>query len=179
MKTKLARPTIIAFVALFVLGFIAGINVYAERPATYPPNNPANNAIALHIVLAIAAVIAVVGIQAYRSRNKLPNIWLAPFSKQAFARFKATMLPKSANAANIARAILCLPFLYLILWEPFRGAMQIIAAKDPSVTANAWGGPTYWGASGAHWLDAFILFYLGAFMLNLIMRKVSSSATRR
>ena len=47
--------------------------------------------------------------------------------------------------------------------------MQVCAALAPSWTANAWGGPTYVGASMAHWLDGYLLFYASALLLHVVL----------
>jgi hypothetical protein len=168
---KLSRTTGVAFLALALLGLIHGFIMFTHRPASYPPNDPANNAIALHIGLAIGAVIVVTGIQIYRSRRHLSNIWLAPFSQSAMARLRATFMPKHFSIISLARMLLCVLPLFLIVWTPYRAALQIIAAFDPSVTSNAWGGPTYLGATAAHYLDGLILMYIGALLLHWFMVK--------
>jgi hypothetical protein len=48
---------------------------------------------------------------------------------------------------------------YLAIFTVWRAGLQVVGAFDPNFCINAWGGPTYLGASGAHWLDAFIIFY--------------------
>jgi len=171
MKNKLSRVTVTTFLALASIGFVYGIYLYLHRPSTFPPNKSANNAILVHIILALVTVIAVVTIQIWRNRRQLSNIWLALFSQQAFERLKHTVRPQQKSVLSILRALVCIVPLYLILWNPFRSAMQILAAFDPSVTANAWGGPTYLGASLAHWLDGAVLMYIGAFLLDRIMVK--------
>ena len=79
---------------------------------------------------------------------------------------------------GLLRAGAALLLLYLLLWEPFRAAMQVFAALAPSWTANAWGGPTYWGASLAHWLDGYLLFYGSALLLHLVLVQPRERAPR-
>ena len=62
--------------------------------------------------------------------------------------------------------LLCLPIGlfqalagYLAIFTVWRAGLQVVGAFDPNFCINAWGGPTYLGASGAHWMDAFIIFY--------------------
>lgn len=46
-----------------------------------------------------------------------------------------------------------------------RAGEQVFAALDPDFTRDAWGGPSYLGASLAHWLDGVCIFYAGTFIL--------------
>jgi len=61
------------------------------------------------------------------------------------------------------------PLVLVLLYTPFRMAMQITGGLDPNQTVNAWGGPTYLGALLAHYLDAIIGFYAAASLLNLVL----------
>lgn len=56
---------------------------------------------------------------------------------------------------------------------PFRSGQQVFAALDPDFTRDAWGGPSYVGASLAHWLDGILLFY-GCTVLIAWDRKIST-----
>jgi len=169
---KLSRTIITIIGTLAIIGFISGIMSYLHRPATYKPNDPAANAILAHILLAITTLIVVIAIQAYRTRRHLPSIWLAPFSTNAYRRVTRTLVPRPFALAGVLRIIPCLLLLYVLLWEPYRAALQIVGALDPAFTANAWGGPSYLGASLAHWLDGLLLFYGSAYLLHLVMAKV-------
>jgi len=80
-------------------------------------------------------------------------------------------MPEHFSIISFARMLLCVLPLFLIVWTPYRAALQIIAAFDPSVTSNAWGGPTYLGATAAHYLDGLILLYVGALLLHWFMVK--------
>lgn len=47
----------------------------------------------------------------------------------------------------------------LIWFSPIRAGVQVFAAFDPDFTRDAWGGPSYLGASLAHWMDGILIFY--------------------
>lgn len=47
----------------------------------------------------------------------------------------------------------------LIWFSPIRAGVQVFAAFDPDFTRDAWGGPSYVGASLAHWMDGILMFY--------------------
>jgi hypothetical protein len=53
---------------------------------------------------------------------------------------------------------------------PLRAGAQVFAALDPDFTRDAWGGPSYLGASFAHWLDAALIFYGCAVILRWVHR---------
>lgn len=169
MKTKLSRTTLTTFGLMLAAGLAYGYYRYLHRPATFPPNDPKNNAILIHLILAACSVVMVVAIHVYRKRKRLSSVWLAPFSRHALQRFKATIFPKPVTPLSVVRAIACVPLLVVVLWEPFRMAAQITASFDPSEPANAWGGPSYVGAALAHWMDCLILLYLGALMFHWLM----------
>jgi len=175
-NTSLSRVTLFTFGILAAIGLVQGIMIWQDKPATVPQNDPASNAIITHIIIAAVSLVLVVAIQRYRSARKLSNIWLAPLSERAFARFKATFVPRQLTITGIGRMILTLLPLFLILWTPYRSAMQVFAALNPTVTANAWGGPSYLGASLAHWMDGLALLYFGALLLHFILVKLPSKA---
>jgi hypothetical protein len=56
------------------------------------------------------------------------------------------------------------------VFVPLRAGEQVFAALDPDFTRDAWGGPSYLGASFAHWLDAALIFYGCAAILRWIHR---------
>lgn len=168
MGARISRFTLSVFGALAVLGLANGITVYLNRPQAFPPNDPANNAIALHIAIAIALVLAVVIVQTYRNSKQLPAIWLAPFTEHALSRLKRTFR-SGASVIGAIRVLVCLVGLFLVLWPVYRSSLQVTAAFSPAFTANAWGGPSYLGASLAHWMDDAIMFYLGALVLWFAM----------
>lgn len=172
METKLSKITLGAYGILAVIGLSYGLFLYLHRPASYPPNNTANNAILTHWVLAACLLATIISTQLYRTKRHQPTIWLAPFSNHAFQRFKTTIIPQRFSFTDLLRALLSILLLALVLWPPFRSAMQITAALDPSVTANAWGGPSYVGATLAHWMDDAIMLYIGAGLLHIVMKRL-------
>jgi hypothetical protein len=66
----------------------------------------------------------------------------------------------------------------LFLFNFFRGGMQVTIALDPNATVNAWGGPGYWGASLAHWMDAIYLLYVEAGLIALLTLSKKKSKKR-
>jgi hypothetical protein len=154
---------------LVVLGLLAGILAWQNAPSTYPPNEPANNAIAVHWGLAAVALVGTVAVALTAQRRQRPQPFSLPFRQRALQRVGATLRMRPLSLLAPVRALVTLLLLYVLLWEPFRAAMQVFAALAPSWTANAWGGPGYWGASLAHWLDGYLLFFAAAALLNLVL----------
>jgi len=169
---KLSKPTLIITLLLAALGIGAGINIYLSRSSRLDVNNPANNAITLHVVLAIVTVIVTTVVVLRAKKRSQPSPLRAPFTVQAYNRAKTTLLfKKGVNVLDLLRIVVTLFLLYMLLWEPFRAAMEPFAALDPNARANAWGGPTYLGSTLAHWLDGFVLFYVAAFLLDIVLVK--------
>jgi hypothetical protein len=164
-----ALPTLLVFGALTVLGLVAGVLSWRSAPETYPANDPAANAITLHWALAGLAAAATALVCARARRRGRRQVLSLPFRVRALGRVRATLRLGGFDLLRLARAALTLLLLYVLLWEPFRAAMQVFAALAPSWTANAWGGPSYWGASLAHWLDGYLLFYAAALILNVVL----------
>jgi hypothetical protein len=63
-------------------------------------------------------------------------------------------------------AVLAFLAAVVTLYVPFRAGEQVLAALDPDFTRGAWGGPTYIGASLAHWMDATYFFYVCSLVLT-------------
>ncbi|MBL8121792.1 hypothetical protein JNM87_03515 [Candidatus Saccharibacteria bacterium] len=177
-SNRFSRLSLGVYAGVAFMGVTTGVIMYLQRPAVTPPNDPANNAIALHLILAIGATITAVVIQMYRTRHRQSNIWLAPFKQRAVRRVLATLRPRRASVAAIVRIPLMIVLLLLLLWEPYRGAAQPFAALSPATTVNAWGGPSYLGATFAHLLDGVVVFYVAAFLLHLVLVRQISRVSR-
>jgi hypothetical protein len=46
--------------------------------------------------------------------------------------------------------------------------VQVLGALDLNFCVNAWGGPSCLGASLAHWMDAFIIFFASIVVVRLV-----------
>jgi hypothetical protein len=173
-----ATVTLFGVGALVALGLAAGIVTWRGAPSSYPANDPANNAIMVHWLLAGVAVVAT-AVAYWRARTRRRSQLLSlPFRQSALRRTAATLRLRSLlshHLLGLVRGAISLILLYVLLWEPFRAAMQVFAALAPSWTANAWGGPTYWGASLAHWVDGYLLFYAAALLLNIVLVRLPAA----
>lgn len=171
MNTKLSRTILSVLAVIFCMGIGFGYYLYLHHPAV-KPNIPANNAIPIHLAIAACTLITIIAIQLYRTRRQLSTIWVAPFSRHAAQRLKATLLPGRITILSILRAIICLPFLVVIAFVPFRIGAQFGGVLDPTLPLNAWGGPSYLGATLAHAMDELIFLYIAALVLHGIMARV-------
>lgn len=171
-RPSLATATV--FVMLLAAGIAGGTAEYAGRSPAIGQHAAGTNAITVHVLIAVAAAAAVIGIQARRSRRPArqrgPSPWAAPFSAGAASRLRRTVrLAAGPSLPNLARATIAVPLVLLILYTPFRMGTQITGGLDPNATINAWGGPTYLGALLAHWLDGIVAFYAAAFLLSRLL----------
>lgn len=170
---RLSRLSGTVFLALFLIGVAEGAAQYARRTSAIVRHVAGSNAITIHVVLAIAAAAAVIGIQAGRRRRPAqrgPSPWAAPFSASALARLSRTIrFAHGLSLRNLARVIATVPLVFVLLYLPFRMGEQITSGLDPNATVNAWGGPTYLGALLAHWLDSIVGFYAAAFLLSYLL----------
>lgn len=109
-------------------------------------------------------------------------IWAAPFTKVAFERVRNVIFMRNGiNKPAIVRAIIVAFLTIISLYYFLRAGMQVLGALDPNFTVNAWGGPSYLGASFAHWMDAAALFYAQSFIIYLLVkpRRTKAKAKRR
>jgi hypothetical protein len=171
---RISRVTVTIFALLLVAGIAEGAVEYARRSPKIERHAAGTNAITLHVVIAVAAAVAVVIVQARRSRQPAwqrgLSPWTAPFSATAASRLRRTIrLAEGLSLPNLARALAAVPLVLVLLFTPFRMGVQIIGGLDPNATVNAWGGPTYSGALLAHYLDAMVGFYAAAFALSRLL----------
>jgi hypothetical protein len=169
MNSKLSRITLGVLGASFIGGFCYGIYRNVNNITVYVPDDPKNDAVLVHVVIAVCVIIIVSAIQLFRRRKQLPSIWKAPFTKDAFARLKATLMPRSFNLLTTPRIPISFLLALIIAFAPFRIGEQIIGGLDQAATNNAWGGPSYGGAMAAHYMDMLIITYVAALLLHIVM----------
>lgn len=173
MNMNLSRAFLATSVSLFAIGILSGLVQYLNRSAEIEKYQPGSSAIGIHIGLGIGAAIALGVVYGYQHRRpKAPLVLLAPFSQTAFTRFTSTALLRGGfSIVKVIRAGLSVFLAFMLLYNVWRAGDQVIGGLDPNYVINAWGGPSYLGASLAHWLDTALLFYLIACLLNLVMLK--------
>ena len=173
MRAKLSRLFIGVAGGLFALGVVTGLLHYLGRSSTIERHAAGSSAIGVHVCLAVAALLLLCGVYFYdRRHSNATPLLLRPFSKTAASRFKQTILFCSGfSVGNLLRAVASLFLIFMLLYNFWRAGDQVFGGLDPNYVVNAWGGPSYWGASLAHWLDAALLFYLQAYLLHVVLLK--------
>lgn len=166
MASKLSAPVVATCLGLFGLGVVAGLVQYMNRSSVLEKYVPGSSAVGAHLVLAGLAALAL-GVLFAIGRQRLLT---APFSKSAFERFQQTVrLQSRLSVSTVARMLVSLFLALLFLYNFWRAGDQVLGGLDPNYVVNAWGGPSYWGASLAHWLDTVLLLYAQAALLHVAM----------
>jgi hypothetical protein len=171
--SRLSPLSLSLLAVMFLIGIAKGAVAYARRSSVIKHHVPGTNAISVHIALAIAAAIVVIGIQVRRSRSSKETDhppWVAPFSRNAASRLGRTLrLADGVSVKNLIRAVVTVVLVVVALYAPYRIGAEIIGGLDHNSTVNAWGGPTYVGALLAHSLDSIIGFYVVSGLLSRIL----------
>ncbi len=178
----MSRRHWLPFLALFGIGVAGGlVQLLSDGDET---SGTARVAVAntVHVVLA-AVVLAALAVARHRDRAAVRRFLARPFTEGGASDVGAgiVLLPLAVHALARRRPVrgalvgvplgaLSLVAFLVMLFVPLRAGQQVFAAFDPDFTRDAWGGPTYLGASLAHWLDLALLFYAGAGVLRLARR---------
>jgi hypothetical protein len=165
----------VSLIVLGVAGFVgvaAGAVSFANRSHVRKIHAAGTNAIPVQLGLALVVVGFVVGAQLHRPRSgtRPRSRWLTPLSKNALTRIGDTVrFARGVTVRNVARILPAAFVLAVMVYCPFRMGQQVIGGLDPNSTINAWGGPTYLGALLAHCLDAIVIFYGAALVLDRLL----------
>jgi hypothetical protein len=181
MSKYISKTSVTICATLFGVGVLEGWMLYMQRSSEVEKHVVGTNALLLHSILAVI-LLGAIGITIFYRRfapNKPYVVWLAPFTKTAFERTKNAIFLKNGRSGwQIIKAVLVAMLTALFLFNFFRGGMQVTVALDPNATVNAWGGPGYWGASLAHWMDAIYLLYVEAGLIALLTLSKKKSKKR-
>ncbi len=171
MTQKVSKPISLICLSLFIVGIITGAVEYSHRSPIRVAHVSGTSAITAHVIIAIVAACAIVALQVYKKRRPTSRLsLLSPFTQTAWWRFTHTLWPKNGFILfKIVQSLLTIFLGLLLVYNFWRAGEQIIAGLDPNFVVNAWGGPSYIGASLAHWLDTAVLLYIQAALLNAIM----------
>ena len=168
-----SRFTVGALGALFLIGVAKGAVEYARRSPVVQPPVEGTNAILVHVLIAVVAAAIVLVVQVGRARRpggRGPSPWAAPLSARAAGRLGRTLrFAAGPSVRNVARAAATVLLVLLVAYAPARMGAQVIGGLDPNSTVNAWGGPSYFGAMLAHYLDAVVGFYAGCLLLGRLL----------
>jgi hypothetical protein len=79
--------------------------------------------------------------------------------------------PGRSVAAGLPFGVVALAAALVTFQAAWRAGVQVFAAVDRDFTRDAWGGPTYLGASAAHWMDGVLLFAACSVLIALAARR--------
>jgi hypothetical protein len=169
-RTMADRRPLVVFAGVFAVGVVLGlIELLTDRNKT---STGASVAVANWVHVGIAVVLLIALAVAYvRARRSLVDFLIRPFTSQGWESLRQglTNLPRLLVGRRPVRRILqdlaAFVAAVLMLLVALRAGEQVFAALDPDFTRDAWGGPSYLGASLAHWMDGLILFYLFGLLL--------------
>jgi hypothetical protein len=124
------------------------------------------------IRICLAAALILWLVVAHRTNQRSLVGFLVPsFTYEGWVSLRngLTDLPRALlrrrPAGGVPWAVLAFVVAVVLLVVTVRAGEQVFAALDPDFTRDAWGGPSYPGASLAHWLDGVRIFYAGIFVL--------------
>jgi hypothetical protein len=171
--TSVDRRPVTVYATLAALGVVAG----GVQLATDADRTSAGAGVAtanwIHVGLAVLT-LAALAVARHRDRRALAGFLRYPFTGPGWAA--------TADALLWRRGVLLLrPLRFLaallLAYSPLRAGEQVLAALDPDFTRDAWGGPSYLGASAAHWLDGALIFYAAATVVRVAAaRRVHTAA---
>jgi len=171
-NSTISKTAVVVYLGLFAFGALCELVWYVSTrdnpaPAVYKDIN----AIPGHLVL-LAVVLLVLAIGAKVNRPALLTFLKWPFTPTGLQRtFDAALrLPRDLfgfGSRSLGARVLRLPFgllsmfaVLLMAWSFIRSGEELIGNLDHAWRINAYGGPTWAGAVGAHWLDAAVMFYV-------------------
>lgn len=98
--------------------------------------------------------------------------WAEPRNDAAPSRDRSRSMAGAAGRVVGRAPVRIVQFVTAVVtvFVPLRAGEQVFAGFDPDFTRDAWGGPSYLGASFAHWLDAALIFYGCAVILRWVHR---------
>ena len=80
-------------------------------------------------------------------------------------------------SAGMFIGLIQMVLVYFVLYTFWRAGQQLFGALSPSFVVNAWGGPTYLGASLAHWMDGILILIAAFLSIKYITRFQVQRAT--
>lgn len=149
-RLPISPPLVAISVSLFLAGIPWGLPVGSGQPV--PTHDPAANALGAHLVIATCAVIVGGALLAgfRRVRGHFPD-FAGPWRESTWRAIRATF------TTSVPRSILLSISLAVAAYMLLRLGMQVGFVGRPAEYVNAWGGPTYLGAFGAHLLDGALI----------------------
>lgn len=149
-RPPISSPLVAVSVLLFLAGIPWGLAVGAGK--SVPVHDPGANALGVHLVIVACAVIGGGAWLARfrRIRGHFPD-YAGPWRESTWRAIRATFTTSVPRSIVLAIALAVAAYMLLRL------GMQVGFVGQPAEYVNAWGGPTYLGAFGAHLLDGALV----------------------
>lgn len=150
----LDRRPIATYAVLFCAGVALGGAQLAAGGEDPVPAAGVATANWMHVALAVLALTAL-AVAWRRDRAGAAAFLRRPLTTAGWRDLtRALLWHDGAAPARAVRFVAAAVMLFV----PLRSGLQVLAALDPDFTRNAWGGPSYLGASAAHWMDGVLMF---------------------
>ena len=189
--SPVSPKAVTCFAVLFVIGTAAGLVQLISD--TYTTSTGAGVAVAnvVHCVIAAITIGLVVGVH-HRNPARLRAFVRAPFTTAGWHNLLSASAALPRWFGDIARAVsgrsshrhklryvllglpagIVLSVGAAVIWfTPLRAGLQVFAALDADFTRDAWGGPSYLGASLAHWMDGVLMLYAATAVIRSMLRR--------
>jgi hypothetical protein len=165
----------VALAAAFIAGYLRDrrkLMTFLVRPFTHAGwASLLNGLLSLPLLIwelamsASAQPARVTSMEAWRARHVLGI-------KHSQDRHPPTV-PARRVVAGAPLMVLASVAAVALLLVTLRAGEQVFAVFDADFTRDAWGGPTYLGASLAHWLDGIYIFYACTVVLSAAATRAS------
>ncbi|HST66071.1 MAG TPA: hypothetical protein VLM05_12855 [Mycobacteriales bacterium] len=164
---SLDRRPVLLYGTLFALGVAAGGVELATDADTSTSAAGVATANWVHVGLA-AVALALLAVARRRDRAATTAFLRRPLTAAGWADWFDGLTWRG-------RPVLLRPLVFLgvvlMAYTPLRAGEQVMAGLDRDFTRDAWGGPTYLGAMGAHYLDGVLIFLAGAALARATRRR--------
>ena len=185
-----SRTAVICFAVLFAIGTAAGLIQLINDTETTSTGAGVAVANLVHCGIAVITIGLVVAVHR-RNPARLRTFVRAPFTAAGWRCLLLATVALPRWLVDIVRAMsgrrssrhtsrrlilglpagLLLPVSAALVWfTPLRAGLQVFAAFDADFTRDAWGGPSYLGASLAHWMDGVLIFYAASALIRTVLR---------
>jgi len=187
--SRISPQAVTCLAVLFAVGTIAGLIQLVRGTDTTSTGSSVAVANVVHCLIA-AIVIGLVVIAHRLNPNGLRALVRSPFTIAGWHNLLLATIALPRWLIDIARALsggrsrrrgfghlllglpagLVLTGAAVLVWfTPLRAGLQVFAAFDSDFTRDAWGGPSYLGASLAHWMDGVLTFYAATALIKAVL----------
>jgi hypothetical protein len=188
--SRVSRAAVTCFLVLFAVGTAAGLVQWLDDTDTTSTGAGVAVANVVHCLIA-AIAIGLVIIVHRRHPARLRAFARSPFTAAGWRNLLSATIAVPRWFVDIGRAVssrqsprrpfgrlllglpagIVLTVAAILIWyTPVRAGLQVFAALDPDFTRDAWGGPSYLGASLAHWMDGVLMFYAATALIAALLR---------